>query len=77
MKYIADRGMTATKAIAIIAALGVIGSGIYGMAQAGPHLVTQTVGTVDNLKVTVMTGLDMSHVPCTVPNIHEQMCPSA
>lgn len=74
MKYIADRGMTATKVIAIIAALGVIGSGIYGMTQAGPHLVTQTVSTVDNLKVTVMTGLDMSHVPCTVHNIHEHMC---
>lgn len=51
MKYIADRGMTATKVIAIIAALGVVASGIYGMTQAGPHLVKQTVSTVDSLKV--------------------------
>lgn len=43
--------MTATKAIAIIAALGVVASGIYGMTQAGPHLVKQGVSTVDSLKV--------------------------
>ena len=51
MRYIADRGMTATKVIAILTALGVVGSGIYGMTQAGPHLVKQTVSTIDTLKV--------------------------
>ncbi len=49
MKYIADRGMTATKVTAILMTLGVVASGIYGMVEAGPHLVNQTVGTIGSL----------------------------
>lgn len=49
MKYIADRGMTATKVTAILMALGIVASGIYGMVEAGPHLVNQTVGTIGTL----------------------------
>lgn len=51
MKYIADRGMTATKVTAILMAVGVLASGIYGMVEAGPHLVNQTVGTIGTLTV--------------------------
>ena len=51
MKYIADRGMTATKVTAILMAVGVVASGIYGMVEAGPHLVNQTVGTIGTLTV--------------------------
>jgi len=32
-------------------ALGVVGSGIYGMVEAGPHLVNQTVGIVGSVTV--------------------------
>ena len=49
MKYIADRGMTATKVTAILMAMGLVASGIYGMVEAGPHLVNQTVGTIGSL----------------------------
>ena len=49
MKYIADRGMTATKVTAILMAMGIVASGIYGMVEAGPHLVQQTVGTIESL----------------------------
>ena len=51
MKFIRDRGMTATKVVAILMALGVVGSGVYGMIEAGPHLVNQTVNTVGTLTV--------------------------
>ncbi|DBB04426.1 TPA: hypothetical protein ACH3X1_012908 [Trebouxia sp. C0004] len=49
MKYIADRGMSGTKVTAILMAVGVVASGIYGMVEAGPHLVNQTVGTIGSL----------------------------
>ncbi|KAL0048626.1 hypothetical protein WJX82_007262 [Trebouxia sp. C0006] len=49
MKYIADRGMTATKVTAILMAMGIVASGIYGIVEAGPHLVHQTVGTIGSL----------------------------
>ena len=45
--------MTGTKVTAVVMAVGVVISGIYGMTKAGPHLVDQTVGTVDTLKVTL------------------------
>ncbi len=55
MKYIADRGMMATKVTAILMAVGVLASGIYGMVEAGPHLVNQTVGTIGTLTVSSHT----------------------
>lgn len=53
--------MTATKVIAIVMAAGVVASGIYGMTQAGPHLVKQTVGTLDTLKVQSRLGTGPPH----------------
>ena len=46
MKYIRDRGMKSTKIFAILMALGVMASGVYGMTQAGKNLVDQTVNTL-------------------------------
>ena len=51
MEYITGTSMTITKVTAVFMAVGVVVSGIYGMTKAGPHLVNQTVGTVDTLKV--------------------------
>ena len=51
MKFIRDRGMTATKVIACLMALGVLASGCFGMANTGPHLVNQAVSTVGTLTV--------------------------
>ena len=51
MKFIKDRGMTATKVIACLMALGVLASGCFGMANTGPHLVNQAVSTVGTFTV--------------------------
>lgn len=53
LEYISGTSMTVTKVTAVVMAVGVVISGIYGMTKAGPHLVDQTVGTVDTLKVTL------------------------
>ena len=63
MKYIADRGMTATKVTAILMALGIVASGIYGMVEAGPHLVNQTVGTIGTVTVS-RHSLSLSNQAC-------------
>ena len=46
MKYIRDRGMKTTKIFAILMALGVVASGVFGMTQAGKNLVNQTINTL-------------------------------
>ena len=65
MKYIADRGMTATKVTAILMALGVVASGIYGMVEAGPHLVNETVGTIGSLTASHLHGFVFEAHICT------------
>lgn len=52
MEFITGTSMTIIKFTAVFMAVGVVVSGIYGMTKAGPHLVDETVGTVDTLKVT-------------------------
>lgn len=65
MKYIADRGMTATKVTAILMAVGIVASGVYGMVEAGPHLVNQTVGTIGTLTASHLHELVSEAHICT------------
>ena len=65
MKYIADRGMTATKVTAILMAVGIVASGVYGMVEAGPHLVNQTVATIGTLTASHLHELISEAHICT------------
>lgn len=58
MEFITGRTMTVTRVFAILMAIGVVASGIYGMTKAGPHLINETAGTIDTLKVSLITSHD-------------------
>ena len=49
--FIRGRGMTVSRVLVTLMAIGVLSSCIYGMTRVNPHLVAQGLSVVDSVKV--------------------------
>ena len=49
--FIRGRGMTVSRVLVTLMAIGVVASCIYGMTKVSPHLVSQGLSVVESVKV--------------------------
>ena len=59
--FIRGRGMTVSRVLVTLMAIGVVASCIYGMTKVSPHLVAQGLSVVESVKV---RGLAALWLPC-------------
>ena len=71
--FIRGRGMTVSRVLVTLMAIGVVSSCIYGMTKVNPHLVAQGLSVVDSVKV---RGLGLWGRPITPLSCLLVACPT-
>ena len=65
--FIRGRGMTVSRVLVTLMAVGVVSSCIYGMTKVNPHLVAQGLSVVDSVKVRGLAPCGWPSTPLGLP----------